>query len=150
MAKRKTTKNIRLEDVMSDINNWLDKDDGDNDESHDDLDELYDENEEIRDADNSTDQEVLRKELDKEDNNEEDNEGQPSRPSRYSGPSKQLTRKRFFHDIGSSLDESNFQNITYVNKYEKFEELTDYLGPKKDKNTKKLIFATEQPALTGR
>ena len=50
---------------MGDTNNWLDKNDDDNDEAQDDLDELYDEKEEIRDADNPTDQEVLRKELDK-------------------------------------------------------------------------------------
>ena len=51
---------------MSDIKDWLDKDDDDNDEAQDDLDELYDENEEIEisDADNPQDQEVLREELD--------------------------------------------------------------------------------------
>ena len=52
MVKRNTTTDISFEDVMSDINNWLDKDDNDSDETQDDFDELYDENEEIRDADN--------------------------------------------------------------------------------------------------
>lgn len=52
MVKRNTTTDISFEDVMSDINNWLDKDDDDSDETQVDLDELYDENEEITDADN--------------------------------------------------------------------------------------------------
>ena len=52
MVKRNTTTDISFEDVMSDINNWLDKDDNDSDETQDDFDKLYDENEEIRDADN--------------------------------------------------------------------------------------------------
>ena len=57
--KRKTTPGIPFEDVMSDINKWLDKDDDGNNETQVDLDELYDENEEIRDANNPMDQEVL-------------------------------------------------------------------------------------------
>ena len=88
--------------------------------------------------------------IEKENDDEEDNEGQSSRPSRYSGPRKQLTWKRLVHDIDSSLYENIFQNITYVNRDGNFEELTGYSGSKKDKNIKKLIFAIEQPTLTGR
>ena len=147
MAKRKTTTDIPFEDVMTDINNWLDKDDDDKNDAQDDLDELYDENEEIRDADNPTDQEVLREKLDKENDEEKDNEGQPSRPSRYSVPRKKLTQKRLLHDIYSSLDENTFQNITCVTKDGNFEELTGYLRSKKDKNTKKLFLLQNIPHL---
>ena len=95
MAKRKTTTDIPLEDVMTDINNWLDKDYDDNDEAQDDLDELYDENEEIRDADNPMDQDILREELDEENNKAKDNGGQSSRPNRYSGTDTAYSRKDY-------------------------------------------------------
>lgn len=78
--------------------------------------------------------------IEKENDDEEDNEGQSSRPSRCSGPRKQLTWKRLVHDIDSSLDENIFQNITYVNRDGNFEELTGYSGSKKKQKYKEINF----------
>ena len=54
------------------------------------------------------------------------------------GLRKQLTRNRNIRDIDSSLDENNYKEIVYMNKYGALEELCGYLGPKKDKTQIKL------------
>ena len=63
---------------------------------------------------------------------------------------KQLTRKRLVHSIDSSLDESNFEPIVYVNRNGNFETLTGYLGPKTNNNTKTMSWDSEFPSVTGR
>ena len=54
------------------------------------------------------------------------------------------------HGIDSSRDESNFEPIVYVNRTRKFETFTGYLGPKTNKNTKKILWDSEFPSVTGR
>ena len=49
---------------------------------------------------------------------------------------KQLTRKRLVHSIDSSLDESKFEPIVYVNRNGNFKTFTGYLVPNTNKNTK--------------
>ena len=44
-----------------------------------------------------------------------------------------LTCNRKVHDINSSLDNTNFENIIYLNWEKNFEEYVAYLGPKNDK-----------------
>ena len=93
----------------------------------DNLDELCCEEEEI---DSNPSEECL-----EEDQESEEPEDNVSRQQRY-GPRKQLTRNRNVHDIDSSLDENNYKEIAYMKKDGVLEELCDYLGPKKDKNTR--------------
>ena len=59
------------------------------------------------------------------------------RKQRY-GPKKQLTRNQNVHDIDSLLDENNYKKSVYVNKGGVLEEFCGYLGPKEDKNIKKI------------
>ena len=63
---------------------------------------------------------------------------------------KQLTRKRLVHSMDSSLDESNFESIVYVNRNGNFETFTGYLGPKTNKNTETIWWESEFPSVTGR
>ena len=72
-----------------------------------------------------------------------------NRQQRYR-PRKQLTRSRNVHDTDSSLFENNHKEIVYVNKGGVLVELCGYLGPKKDKNTKKIWWSSEHPVATGR
>ena len=72
-----------------------------------------------------------------------------NRQQRYR-PRKQLTRSRNVHDTDSSLYENNHKEIVYVNKGGVLVELCGYLGPKKDKNTKKIWWSSEHPVATGR
>ena len=102
MSKRQSSMDI--DDVMKDIDKLLDNSD---DEAEDDLNEVNGdkENEEI---------------LTREQNASEDeidfdwyDSGFSQNRSIYR---KQLRRKRLVHSIDSSLDESNFEPIVYVNK----------------------------------
>ena len=136
MSKRKSSMDI--DDVINDINKWLDDSD---DEAEDDLNEVNgdEENEEI---------------LPREQNASEDeidfdwyDSGFSQNRSIYR---KQLTRKRLVHSIDSSLDESNFEPIVYVNRNGNFETFTGYLGPKTNKNTKTISQDSEFPSVTGR
>ena len=142
MSKRKSTNSVLLfHDVLNDINDWQAEENGENDEIGDNLDELCGEEEEI---DSNPSEECLGEEQQCEE--PEDN---VNRQQRY-GPRKQLTRNRNVHDIDSSLDENNYKEIVYMNKDGVLEELCGYLGPKKDKNTKKIWWSSEHPVATGR
>ena len=55
-------------------------------------------------------------------------------------PRKLLTKKRLVHDIDSALDKYNYGDLHLVNGEEKWETLTSYLGPKKYKNTKAIVW----------
>ena len=70
-----------------------------------------------------------------------------------------LTCYRKVHDINSSLGNTNFENIIYLNWEKKFEEYVAYLGPKNGKKkkinktkqkSKKIFCTSEQPGTTGR
>ena len=69
-----------------------------------------------------------------------------------------LTCNRKVHDINSSLGNTNFENIIYLNWEKKFEEYVAYLGPKNGKKkpnktkqkSKKIFCTSEQPGTTGR
>ena len=62
---------------------------------------------------------------------------------------KLLTKKRLVHDIDSSLNEENYDDLHFVNGQGQWETLTGYLGPKKDKNTKTITWTSDYP-LQGR
>ena len=142
MSKRKSTNSVlSFDDVLNDINDWLAEENGENDEIGDNLDELCGEEEEI---DSNPSEECL-----EEEQQSEEPEDNVNRQQRY-GPRKQLTRNRNVHDIDSSLDENNYKEIVYMNKDGVLEELCGYLGPKKDKNTKKIWWSSEHPVATGR
>ena len=107
MLKRKSTNSVLLfDDVFNDINDWLAEENGENDETGDNLDELYGEEEEY--DSNSSEECVEEKQQSEE---PEDNVNQQQR---Y-GPRKQLTCSRNIHDIGSSLDQNNYKEIVYIN-----------------------------------
>ena len=130
MSKRKSINSILLfDDVLNNINGWLAEEIGENDKIGDNLDELCGEEEEI---DSNPREECL-----EEEKKSEEPEDNANWQQRY-GPRKQLTRNRNAHDIESSLDENNYKEIGHMNRDGVLEKLCGYLGPKKDKNTKKI------------
>ena len=105
-----------INDVMNDMNKWLDDLD---DEAEDYLNDVNgdEENEEILPCEQNASEDKIYFDFDD------------------SGPSenrfihrKQLTRKHLVHSIDSSLDESNFEPIVYVNRNVNFNTLTGFLG----------------------
>ena len=143
MSKRKSTNTVlSFDDVLNGINDWLAEQNGENDELGDNLDELCGEEEEIN---SNPSDECL-----EEEQQSEEPEDNVNRQQRY-GPSKQLTGNRNVHNIDRSLDENNFKEIAVcMNKDGVLEELCGYLGPKKDKNTKKVWWSSKHPVATGR
>ena len=113
-----------IDDVMKDIDKLLDDSD---DEAEDDLNEVNGdkENEEI---------------LPREQNASEDEIDFDWYDSVFSQNRsicrKQLKCKRLAHSIDSSLDESNFESIVYINRNGNFATFTGYLGPNTNKNAK--------------
>ena len=84
-----------------------------------------------------------------EEQQSEEPEHNVNRQQRYV-PRKQFTCNRNIHDIDSSLDGNNQEEIVYMNKDGVLEELCGYLGLQKDKNTKKIRWSSEHPIITGR
>ena len=136
MSKRKSS--VDIDDAMNDINKWLDDSD---DEAEDDLNEVNgdEENEEIFPRKQNASEDEIDFDC--------DDSGSSQNTPIYR---KQLTRKRLVHSIDSSLDESNFEPIVYVNRNGNFETFTGYLGPKTNKNTKTISWDSEFPSVTGR
>ena len=126
---------------MNDINDWLAEENGENDEIGDNPDNLCGEEVEI---DSNPSEECL-----EEEQESEETEDNVSREQRY-GPRKQVTRNRSVHNIDSLLDENNYKEIVHMNKDGVLEELCGYLGPKKNKNTKKIWWSSENPVATSR
>ena len=103
MLKRKSTNPVlSFDDVLNEINDWLAEENGENDETGDNLDELSSEEEE---TDSNPSEECLQE--------EQQPEGNVNRQQRY-GPRKQFTRNRNIHEIDSSLDENNYKEIVYL------------------------------------
>ena len=125
---------------MNDIDDWLADENGENDEIGDNLDELCGEEE----TESSSSEKCLEEKQQSEE--PEDNE---KRQQRYR-PRKQLTRSRNVRNIDSSLDENNYKEVVFMNKDCVLEERYGYLGPKKDKNTKKIWWSLEHPVATDR
>ena len=121
-------------------NDWLAEKNGENDEIGDNLDEMCGEEEEI---DSNPSEECL------EEKQQSDEPGDNDRQQRY-GPRKQLTRNQNVHDIDSLLDENNYKKSVYMNKDGVLEEFSGYLGPKEDKNTKKIWWSSEYLVATSR
>ena len=142
MLKGKSTKSVlSFDDALNYINDWLAEENGENDEIDDNLDELCGEEEEI---DSNPNEEFLEEERESE--KPEDSVNRQQRQ----GPRKQLPRNGNVRDIDSSLDKNNCKEMVYMNKDGVLEELCGYLGPKKDKNTKKIWQSSERPVATGR
>ena len=125
---------------MNDIDDWLADENGENDEIGDNLDELCGEEE----TESSSSEKCLEEKQQSEE--PEDNE---NRQQRYR-PRKQLTRSRNVRNIDSSLDENDYKEVVFMNKDCVLEERYGYLGPKKDKNTKKIWWSLEHPVATDR
>ena len=115
-----------IDDVINDVNKRLD-DSGD--EAEDDLNEVNgdEENEEIPPSEQNASE-------DETDFGCNDSGSSQNRLIYR----KQLTRKCLVYSIGSSQDESNFEPIVYVDRYGNFETFTGYLGPKTNKNIKRI------------
>ena len=113
-----------ISDVMNNTNKWLDDSD---DEAEDYLNEVnwYEENEEILPSEQNFSE-------NESDFDCDDSGSSQNRPIYR----KQLTRKRLVHSIDSSLDESKFEPIVYVNRNGNFKTFTGYLVPNTNKNTK--------------
>ena len=63
---------------------------------------------------------------------------------------KKVTRKRLVHSKGTSLDKNNSKPTTYLNGKGHFEVFTGYLGPKSNKNTKPISWESDFPSISGR
>ena len=141
MSKRKSTNCVlSFEDVLNDINDWLTEENSKNDEVGDNLDELWNEEEEI---DSNQSKECL-----EEQQHSEEPGDNVHRQQRY-GPRNQLTRIQNVQDIVGSLEENNYKEVVFTNKDVVLEELCGYLGPMKDKNTKKIWWSSEHRVATG-
>ena len=106
MLKRKLTNPVlSFDDVLNEINDWLAEENGENDETGDNLDDLCGEEEEI---DSNPSEECLQ-----EEQRSEEPEDNVNRQQRY-GPRKQFTRNRNVHEIDSSLDENSYKEIVYL------------------------------------
>ena len=142
MSKRKSENSIlSFDNVLNYINDCLAEKNSENDEIGDNLNELCGEEEEI---DSNPSEMCLEEEQQYEESEDNGNRQQRQRPR------KQLTRNQNFHNIESSLDENNYKEIVFINKDDVLEELCGFLGPKKDKNTKKIWWSSEHPVATGR
>ena len=142
MSKRKSENSIlSFDNVLNYINDCLAEKNSENDEIGDNLNELCGEEEEI---DSNPSEMCLEEEQQYEESEDNGNRQQRQRPR------KQLTRNQNFHNIESSLDENNYKEIVFINKDDVLEELCGFLGPKKDKNTKKIWWSSEYPVTTGR
>ena len=125
---------------MNDIDDWLADENGEDDEIGDNLDELCGEEE----TESSSSEKCL-----EEKQQSEEPEDKENRQQRYR-PRKQLTRSRNVSNIDSSLDENNYKEVVFMKKDCVLEERYGYLGPKKDKNTKKIWWSLEHPVATDR
>ena len=142
MSKRKSTNSVlSFDDVLNDINDQLGEKNGENDQIGDNRDEMCGKEEEIN---SKSSEECL-----EEEQQSEEPEHNVNRQQRYV-PRKQFTCNRNIHDIDSSLDGNNQEEIVYMNKDGVLEELCGYLGLQKDKNTKKIRWSSEHPIITGR
>ena len=103
MSKRKSKSSVILFDyVFNDINHWMAEENGENYEIGDNLDELCSKEEEI---DCNPSKECL-----EEEQQSEESEDNLNQQKRY-GPRKQVTRNWNVHDIDSSLDDNNYEEI---------------------------------------
>ena len=136
MSRRQSSMDI--DDVMKDINKLLDDSD---DEAEDDLNEVNgdEENEEILPSEQNASEDEIDFDCD-------DSGSSQNRPIYR----KQFTCKRPVYSIDSSLDESNFEPIVYLNRNGNLEAFTGYLGPKGNKNTKTTLWNNEFLSETGR
>ena len=134
----KTTTLQRRHDVACLLGNkWLDDS---HDEAEDDLNEEneHEENEEILPSEQNASEDEIDFDCD-------DSGSSQNRPIYR----KELKRKHLVHSIDSSLDESNFEPIVYINRNGDFETFTGYLGTRKNKNTKRISWDSEFPSGTG-
>ena len=134
MPKRKISYDVAVADILNFVEN-----DGEETEdcANDDLDELYDE-EQLREAaqDDSSDDDNIPEPIQVPEEN--------NRP-----PRKILTKNRLVNSIDKSLDETLYDHhdfgLVHNDNDNNKKELTAYLGPKSDKNTKKIIWTNKIP-----
>ena len=122
-----------INDVMNDINKWLDDSD---DEAEDDLNEVNgdQENKEILPSEQNASEDEIDFDCD-------DFGSSQNRPIYR----KQLT----LHSTDSSLDESNFAPIVYVNRNGNFKTFKRYLISKTNNNTRTISWHSEFLSVTG-
>ena len=132
MSKKKSSLNIN--DVMNDINKWLDDSD---DQAEDDLNEVNGDkkNKEILPSEQNASEDEIDFDCD-------DFGSSQNRPIYR----KQLT----LHSTDSSLDESNFEPIVYVNRNENFKTFKSYLSPKTNNNIRTISWDSKFLSVTGR
>lgn len=87
---------------------------------------------------NPTDQDILE--------DDETDEEQPLYSLLHFRSSIKLTPDFQVHNIDSSLDKNNFENIAYVNKDGNFEIFCGYLDPCNNNDTKQIMWASEAPS----
>ena len=120
MAKKRFDA-VRSDQVMDDINCWLDDENDDENDLHD-LNASDSENEDFS-ISVDVSEEVLIEEERKEEEEFRAEEVQNQR-GRVGPPKKKLTKYRLVNSIGVSLNEENFEQLVYVNKHGNFDTFT--------------------------
>ena len=131
MSRRRLT--LDNDDVMNDTNEWLE--DKPDDDAEDNLNELVG-NQDDGDYDND----IIDCTEDDINKDERDSDVKETVNQRQAHFWKELTRKRLVDNLDTSLDKNNYKPTTYLTSKRHIEVLTSYLGPRINKNTKRLSF----------
>ena len=128
MAKKRFDA-VSIDQVMHDINCWLDDENDDENDLHD-LNASGSENENFSISADASEEVLIEEQCEGEEEfRVEEVQNQRGRV----GPSKKkLTKYRLVNSIDTSLNEENFEQLVYVNKHGNFETFTGYMGPVKD------------------
>ena len=113
MVKRKFDA-VSFDQVMDDINCWLDDENGDKNDLHD-LNASDSENEEFSISVDASEGVLI--EEDREEEEEFRVEEVQNQRDRVGPPRKKLTKYRLVNSIDTSLNEKKFKQLVYVNKH---------------------------------
>ena len=141
MAKKRFDA-VSIDQVMHDINCWLDDENDDENDLHD-LNASGSENENLSISADASDEVLIEEEREEEE--EFRAEEVQNQLGRVGPPKKKLTKYRLVNPIDTSLNEENFEQVVYVNKHGNFETFTGYMGPAKDPKTKNVYWVSDPP-----
>ena len=134
MAKKRFDA-VSFDQVMNDINCWLDYENDDENDLHD-LNAIDSEKEDVSISVDASEEVLI------EEEHEEEKEFRAEEVQNHHGrvgpPKKQLTKYRFVNSIDTSLNQENFEQLVYLNKHGNFETFTGYMGHVKDPKTESI------------
>ena len=121
MAKKRFDA-VSFDQVMHDINCWLDDENDDENDLHD-LNASGSENEDFSISADASEEVLVEEEREEEE--EFRAEEVQNQRGRVGSAKKKLTKYRLVNSIDTSLNEEYFEQLIYVNKHGKFENLLD-------------------------